>query len=180
MYQKYLNYSPTYNQTNYIAQGAHLIGKVTIGTNSSIWFNSVLRGDDNEIKIGENTNIQDLVTIHTEIDYPTIIGNYVTIGHNAVIHGCTVSDNCLIGIHATILNNVTIGKNCIIGANSLVTANTIIPNNSLVLGSPGKVIRQLREEEIAGIKENALHYIGLAKNYLKDPNIIPLAKKGRV
>lgn len=173
----YLKYSPTYNKTNYIAGGVHLIGNVTLGLNSSVWFNSVLRGDENKITIGENSNIQDLVTIHTDPGSPTTIGDYVTVGHNAVIHGCTISDNCIIGMHATILNDAKIGKNCIIGANALVTENKVIPDNSLVLGSPGKVIRQLSNEEITKVRENALHYVKLAKSYLKHPTIIQLKEK---
>ncbi|MDF2700423.1 MAG: transferase hexapeptide repeat containing protein, partial [Haloplasmataceae bacterium] len=157
---------PKVNKSNYIAEGAIIVGKVRLGANTSIWFNTVLRGDDHSIVIGENTNIQDLVYIHTAKDNPTIIGNFCSVGHLAVIHGCTIGNNSLIGINSTILDNAKIGNNCIIGANSLVTANTIIPDNSLAFGNPAKVIRPLTEEEINKNKMNADHYTSLAASYL--------------
>lgn len=163
---KFKDKNPNINNTNFIAIGAILIGDVELKNNSSIWFNCVLRGDDNFISIGENTNIQDLVCIHTEKRYPTIIGDNCTIGHKAVLHGCIIGDNTLIGINAVILDNVKIGNNCLIGANSLVTTNKEIPDNSLVFGNPAKVIRALKPTEIYSIKENAIHYVNLAKDYL--------------
>lgn len=148
-----------------ILPGAIIIGDVEIEENVSIWFNSVIRGDYEKIKIGQNTNIQDLVMIHTDTNYPTTIGKNCSIGHHVILHGCTIKDHVLIGMNSTILNGAVIGENSLIGANSLVTSNTIIPNNSLVFGNPAKVIRQLTDDEIKSIKENASHYLKLSKNY---------------
>lgn len=163
----YLNKTPNINQTAIIFDGAIIIGDVTLDSNTSVWFNSVIRADSEPITIGANTNIQDLVVIHTDTNYPTTIGSYVSVGHSVILHGCTIGNNTLIGMNATILNGAKIGNNCIIGANSLVTANTIIPDNSLAFGNPCKVIRTLTAEEIDNIRNNALHYVNLSKNYIK-------------
>ena len=141
--------------------------KVHLKKNSNIWFNTVLRGDVDQITIGENTNVQDGSVIHTDPGCPTIVGNGVTVGHVVMLHGCEIADDCLIGIGSIILNKAKIGKNSIIGANALVTENKIIPERSLVLGSPGKVIRQVTDEEIEGIKKNARHYVENFKRYRK-------------
>ncbi len=146
------------NNDIFIAEGAKIIGNVNIENGSSIWFNSVIRGDMNSIKIGKFSNIQDNVTLHDDTNYPIIIGDYVTVGHNAVVHGCIIKNNSLIGINSTILNGSIIGENSIIGANALVTENSIIPPNSLVLGVPAKVIRELTTEEINFLKSNAIEY----------------------
>ncbi len=159
----------------FVAEGARLVGDVKLGNNTSIWFNAVLRGDLSSITIGENSNIQDNCTLHSDRPYPIIIGDYVSVGHNAVVHGCVIEDNCLIGINATILNNATIGENSIIGANALVTENTIIPPNSLVVGTPGKVIRELTINEINTLKSNAMEYVELSKTY--SDNKIKIIKK---
>lgn len=148
----------------FIAEGARIINDVRIGKDSSIWYNAVLRGDINYISIGRSTNVQDNVTCHVADKEPCIIGDYVTIGHNAIIHGCQVKDNCLIGMGACILNGAVIGENSIVGANSLVLQDTIIPANSLVVGSPAKVIRTLGPEDAEKIKESAIKYEKLWKN----------------
>ena len=135
--------------------------------NSNIWFNATLRGDLEPIIIGEGSNIQDGSVIHTDPGCPTIVGKGVTVGHMVMLHGCEISDDCIIGIGSTILNKAKIGKNCIIGANSLVTENKVIPDRSLVLGSPGKVVRQVTDEEIEHIIKNARDYVENFKKYKK-------------
>lgn len=146
------------HKETFIAESADVLGDVTLEEGSSIWYGAVARGDINSIKIGKFTNVQDNVSLHNESESSLIIGNYTSIGHNAVVHGCTVGDNCLIGMGAIILNRAVIGDNCLIGAGSVVTEDMIIPANSLVMGIPAKVRRTLSEEEIAGIKDNALRY----------------------
>ena len=150
---------------SWVAPNAIIIGKVKLEKNSSIWFNAVLRGDIEKIVIGENSNIQDGSVLHTDPGYPLTVGKGVTVGHMVMLHGCEISDDTLIGIGSTILNKAKIGKNCIIGANTLVTENKTIPDNSLVLGSPGKVIRKVTDDEIKVICENAKHYVENSKRY---------------
>ena len=152
---------------NWVAPNATIIGDVTLEENTSVWFNATLRGDVENILIGEGSNVQDGSVLHTDPGYPLKVGKNVTIGHMVMLHGCTIGDNSLIGIGAVILNNAKIGKNCIIGANALVTENKIIPERSLVLGSPGKVVRQVTDEEIEHIKENARDYVENFKKYKK-------------
>ena len=152
---------------NWVAPNAVVIGDVTLEKNASIWFNATLRGDVENIYIGEGSNVQDGSVLHTDPGYPLKIGKDVTIGHLAMLHGCTVDDNSLIGIGAVILNGVKIGKNCIIGANTLITEKKNIPDNSLVVGSPGKIVRQLTEEEVILITKNANHYQKNWKKYSK-------------
>lgn len=148
-------------KNNFIAQGAHVVGDVLMGENVGIWYNAVVRGDANTIMIGDNTNIQDNTTVHTDADYPVRIGAGVTIGHNAVIHGCTIGDNTVIGMGSILLNGAEIGRNCIIGAGALVTGKMRIPDNSLAFGNPAKVVRAVSDDEIASNRENALHYVAL-------------------
>lgn len=151
----------------FIAKSADVMGDVTIEEGSSIWFGAVARGDMDYITIGKMTNVQDNATLHVDTDTPLIIGDYVTIGHNAVVHGCEVGNNSLIGMGAVILNNAVIGENCLIGAGAVVTEGANIPDNSLVVGTPGKVVRGVSEEEIKTIKENAIRYEKLWRdNYL--------------
>ncbi len=149
----------------WIAPTANVIGDVTLENESSIWFNAVLRGDIENITVGEGSNVQDNCVLHTDNGIPLKVGSYVTIGHLVMLHGCTIGDNSLIGISATVLNSAVVGKNCIIGANSLVPERKVIPDNSLVMGSPGKVVRQVSDEEVKSIKENANRYIRNWKNY---------------
>ena len=132
----------------FIAEGARVVGDVTVGKDSSIWFNAVLRGDEDRIAVGEGSNIQDNCVIHCGQGYSTIVGNGVTVGHLALLHGCTIGDNSLIGMHATVMNGAVIGCNCVIGAGALVTGGTIIPDNCLALGSPARVIRKVTDEDL--------------------------------
>lgn len=161
--------TPEIEPNVFVAQGAIIRGDVTIDAHSSIWFNAVLRAETASIVIGKNTNIQDNCVLHVDAGADVRIGNQVTIGHNAVVHGCTIGDNTLIGMGAIILNNAVIGKNCIIGAGALITQNTVIPDNSLVIGNPGKVKRILTSEEIEDITKNAFHYVKEAEIYLQEP-----------
>jgi len=156
--------TPTLHKNSWVASNAVLIGKVFLKKDANVWFNVVLRGDIEPITIGEGSNVQDGSVFHTDPDCPLTLGKGVTVGHMAMLHGCEVEDDTLIGIGSTILNKTKIGKNCIIGANTLIPENKIIPDRSLVLGSPGKVIRQVTDKEIEEIKKNALHYV---KNYKK-------------
>lgn len=148
-------------KNNWIAPGAHVIGDVLMGENVGIWYNAVVRGDANTIVIGDNTNIQDNTTVHTDADYPVNIGKGVTIGHNAVIHGCTIGNNTVIGMGSIVLSGAVIGCNCIIGAGALVTGKMRIPDNSLAFGNPAKVVRTVSDDEITSNRENALHYVAL-------------------
>lgn len=159
--------TPQAEENVFIAQGVILRGDVTIGSHSSVWFNSVVRAECAPIVIGENTNIQDNCVLHVDEGAGIQIGNDVTVGHGAIIHGCTIGDNSLIGMGAIILNNANIGKNCLIGAGALITQNTVIPDNSLVIGNPGKVKRVLTSEEIADITDNAVYYAKEAEEYRK-------------
>lgn len=154
------------DKDTFIADNASVMGDVNIGKGSSIWYGAVLRGDAGNITIGEFTNIQDNCTLHTEVNSPVKIGDYTVVGHNAIIHGCTIGNNCLIGMGAIVLDDAVIGDNCIIGAGALVSGGKVIPSNSLVLGMPGKVVRQVTDEEIEGIKNNALGYNRRAKEHI--------------
>ncbi len=160
-------HTPKIDTDSWVAGNATIIGKVELKKNSNIWFNSTLRGDEEPIVVGEGTNVQDGSVIHTDPGCPVIIGKNVTIGHLVMLHGCIIEDDCLIGIGSTILNKAKIGKNSIIGANALVTENKIIPERSLVLGSPGKIVRQVSDKEIESIKENARHYVETFRKYKK-------------
>ena len=158
---------PEIHPEAWVASNATLIGKVKLEKNSSIWFNAVLRGDIELISIGENSNVQDGSVLHTDPGYKLSVGKGVTIGHMVMLHGCKILDDTLIGIGSIILNNAKIGKNCIIGANTLIPENKDIPNNSLVVGSPGRVIRKVTDEEIKAIHDNAKHYVEGSKKYKK-------------
>jgi carbonic anhydrase/acetyltransferase-like protein (isoleucine patch superfamily) len=152
---------------NWVAPNANVIGDVTLEKNTSIWFNATLRGDIENIYVGEGSNVQDGSVLHTDPGCPLKVGRDVTIGHLVMLHGCTIGDNSLIGIGAVILNNAKIGKNCIIGAKTLITENKEIPDNSLVVGFPGKVIREVTDEEKKSVLENTKHYQDNWKNYSK-------------
>ena len=156
---QYLNTDPKIDTSAYIAEGATVIGAVDLKRDVSIWHSAVLRGDINSITIGEGSNIQDGSVVHLADDFGVSIGKYVTVGHSAVIHACTIQDECLIGMNATILDGAIIGQQSIIGANALITKGTQIPEGSLVLGSPAKVVRPLTEEERLSIKPWAEKYI---------------------
>ncbi|MEE8836777.1 MAG: gamma carbonic anhydrase family protein [Eubacteriales bacterium] len=151
----------------FIADGAHVIRDVIIGEHSSVWYNAVIRGMPDQITIGDTTNIQDLVMLHSSPDLPIRIGSHVTIGHSAIIHGCTIDDNALIGMGSIIMNGAHIGKNCIIGAGSLITQNTVIPDNSMAFGRPAKIIRSVTEEEIRSNRKTAEGYAEEALEMLR-------------
>ena len=145
-----------------------MIGSVVMHQNASIWFGAVLRGDNDVITIGENSNVQDLSVLHVDPGFPLTIGKNVTVGHKVMLHGCEIGDNSLVGINSVILNGAKIGKNCLIGANSLISENKVIPDGSLVMGSPGKVVKQLTEEQMKGLEMSALHYVENFKRYKRD------------
>ena len=156
----------TIDNNVFIAPGAQVIGDVTIGENCGIWYNAVVRGDSQKITIGKNTNVQDLACLHVDKSFTLSVGDNVTIGHTAIVHGCIVGDNVLIGMGAIVMNGARIGNNCIIGAGALVTENMEIPDGSLAFGSPAKVIRKLTEAEKQSIIENAELYVKHAKDNL--------------
>jgi carbonic anhydrase/acetyltransferase-like protein (isoleucine patch superfamily) len=158
----FLAKDPQIDPTAYVAAGATLLGDVRLGPHASCWPGTVLRGDINFIEVGEGSNVQDGTIVHLADDFPVRIGNYVTIGHAAVIHACTIEDECLIGMQATILDGAVIGRNSIIGAHALVPPGTVIPPGSLVMGVPGKVIRTLTPEKQAGIRAWAEKYVQVA------------------
>lgn len=149
----------------WVAPGAHVIGRVTLKENASVWYNAVVRGDVDDITIGEDTNIQDNSVLHTDHGFPMVIGKGVTVGHRVMLHGCTIGDYSLIGIGATLLNGVKIGSNCIIGAHTLLPEGKEIPDNSLVVGSPGKIIRTLDADMLEIMKASADHYVGNWKRH---------------
>ena len=155
----------------YVAESASVIGKVRLANDTSIWFGAVLRGDNESITVGENTNVQECAVIHTDPGFPCILGSNVTIGHQAMLHGCQVGDNSLIGINAVVLNGAKIGRNCLIGANALVTENQEIPDGSLVIGSPAKPIKQLTTAQILKLKESAEHYVARFKRFKRDLSV---------
>lgn len=150
---------------HWVADSAVVIGSVLLKAGASVWFNAVLRGDTELITVGENSNVQDGSVLHTDPGCPLVIGSNVTIGHKVMLHGCTIGDNSLIGINAVVLNRARIGKNCLIGANALITEGKEIPDNSMVMGAPGKVVRQLTEAEIAGLSMSARHYAQNAERF---------------
>lgn len=150
--------SPQVDEDSWIAPDANVIGKIVIQEGASVWFGATLRGDNEEIVIGKGSNVQENTIMHTDMGYPLNVGEGCTIGHKALLHGCTIGDNTLIGMGAVILNGAKIGKNCLIGANALITENKVIPDGSLVMGSPGKVVRELDEQGIQGLRASALNY----------------------
>ncbi len=159
MIRKFQDYEPQIGNDTFIAENAVVIGNVEIGDWSNIWFSAVIRGEIHPIKIGKATNIQDNCTVHISHIGPTLIGDYVTVGHNSIVHGCTIEDECLIGMGAIIMDQAYVGRQSIIGAGAMVPKGMKIPERSLVYGVPAKIIRQLTDEEIAGIRESADDYI---------------------
>ncbi len=158
--------NPVIHSRAFIAINASIIGNVVIENDVSVWYNSVIRGDFNAINIGSGTNIQDNSVLHVDVDEPLMIGQNTTIGHNCIIHGCTIDNSCLIGMGSLIMNRVQIGSGCIIGAGTLITQDTIIPDNSVVVGRPGKIIRQTNKSDLDYIHANAQEYIDLKNKYL--------------
>ncbi|MGD9474666.1 MAG: gamma carbonic anhydrase family protein [Eubacteriaceae bacterium] len=153
-------------KTVFIAKSADVVGRVKLGNFVSIWFQAVLRGDVDSITIGDRTNIQDGTVVHVAPGHPTVIGDGVSVGHNAIIHGCSIGDNVLVGMGAIVLNGAQIGDNSIVGAGALVTQGKVFPPNSLIIGSPAKAVRVLSEEEIQSIRDNAEEYLDTMKGYM--------------
>jgi carbonic anhydrase/acetyltransferase-like protein (isoleucine patch superfamily) len=158
-------FEPTIDPTAYIQDAATVIGDCTIGSGCSIWPSAVLRGDNDNITLKSNVNIQDGAVIHVDTNHPATLHDGVSVGHLAIVHGATIGENTLIGMQAIILNDAVIGRNCIIGANTVIAAGKIIPDNSLVVGTPGKIVREVTAEEIASNKQNALNYSAKANEY---------------
>ena len=152
-------FTPSLHETAYVAPTGSVIGNVTMDEGSSVWFGAVVRGDNDHIHIGKNANVQDNSVLHTDPGIPLHIGEGAIIGHQVMLHGCTIGENSLIGIGATVLNNAKIGKNCLIGAHSLITEGKVIPDNSMVVGMPGKIIRTLTDSQIAMMRLNAEVYV---------------------
>lgn len=151
----------------WVAPDAQLIGKVRLKTDASVWFGAVLRGDNEWIEVGEGSNVQDHAVLHTDMGFPLVIGRNCTIGHRAMLHGCTIHDNSLIGMGATLLNGCVIGRNCLIGAGALIAEGKIIPDNSLVMGMPGKVVRELDAEAAARLPQSAEGYVRNWQRYAR-------------
>ncbi|MHA1410771.1 MAG: gamma carbonic anhydrase family protein [Candidatus Odinarchaeia archaeon] len=166
MIMGFKNIFPSIAKKVYISENAVVIGNVELKDFVSVWPNAVLRGDEGNIIIGKYSNIQDNCTLHTDKGGTVEIGEYVTVGHNSIVHGCKIKNNVIVGMGSVILNNAEIGNNCIIGAGAVVLQNTVVPDNSLVLGIPAKIKSELKPEQIAAIKENALVYWSLAEEYL--------------
>ena len=161
-------FTPEIDPQAWVAPNATIIGKVRLARNVSIWWNCTLRGDIELIDIGENTNIQDNCVMHTDPGIVLSIGRDVTVGHRAILHGCTVGECSLIGMGSTLLNRSVIGKNCLIGANTLIPEGKVIPDRSLVVGSPGRIIRELTDEEVANLRESAKRYVANGQRYGKE------------
>lgn len=152
----------------WIAPTAVLVGDIWVGAEVGIWFGVVARGDIEAIRIGARTNVQENCVLHTDTDYPLVIGENCTIGHSAIVHGCTIGDNTLIGMGATVLNGARIGRNCLIGAGALITENKVIPDNSMVLGAPGKVVREIDAEGAEKLRASADRYVRNAQRFAAD------------
>ncbi|WP_146345440.1 gamma carbonic anhydrase family protein [Phaeobacter marinintestinus] len=152
------DHAPQIHEDTWVAPDANLIGKVVMEAGSSVWFGCTIRADHEEIRIGDGSNVQENCVMHIDAGFPLVIGKNCTIGHKVMLHGCTIGDNTLVGMGAMILNGAKIGKNCLIGAGALVTENKVIPDNSLVMGVPGKVVREVDEKNAQRITMGALHY----------------------
>jgi len=164
----YLGKKPHLDASVFVAENATIIGDVSIGRDSSIWFNAVIRGDVNSIAIGERTNIQDNTVIHVTLEkFPTLLASNVTVGHSAVIHGCIVEDFCLIGMGAILLDGCRIGDHSVVAAGSLIKEKFIVPSETLVAGVPARIVRKLRDDEVQRLRDSAQHYVEYASNYRK-------------
>ncbi len=159
---------PVLDPDSWVAPGAVVLGDVTLMPGASVWYGAVLRGDNDPIVIGRNTNIQDGAVCHTDAGEPLTVGANVTVGHQAMLHGCTIGENSLIGIGAVVLGRAVIGKNCLIGAGALIPEGKVIPDGSLVIGQPGRVARELTPEQIAHIGASALHYVENWKRHARE------------
>lgn len=156
---------PVLNERVWVADSARVVGSVVLGEDSSVWFNAVLRADNEPITVGSRTNIQDGAVLHNDVDIPLLIGSQVSIGHMAMLHGCTIGDGALIGINAVVLNRAVIGNHCLIGAKTLIPENKVIPDRSLVVGTPGRIIRELTDEEVARMIASAERYVTYAQRF---------------
>ena len=157
--------TPCIDESAYVCDSAQVIGHVVLGPNSSVWFGAVMRGDNEGLTLGAGANVQDQAVVHSDVGYPVHIGANVTIGHSAIVHGCKIGDGSLIGMGAIIQNGAVIGKGCLIGAGALVTEHKVIPDGSLVVGTPGRVVRQLDDQVIAGLLQSALIYQNNARHF---------------
>ena len=157
--------APVVAQSAWVADSAQVIGAVELAANASVWFGTVVRGDTELISIGEGSNIQDCSVLHTDMNKPLTIGKNVTVGHQVMLHGCTIGDETLIGIGAIVLNGARIGKNCLVGAGALVTEGKEFPDGSMIIGSPAKAVRELSPEHIEGLRQSARHYMDNARRF---------------
>ena len=157
--------TPTIAATAWVADSAQVIGNVELGEGASVWFGAILRGDNERMRIGKGTNIQDGTVMHSDLGFPLTLGENVTVGHRVMLHGCTVGDGSLIGINAVVMNGAKIGRNCLVGAGSLVTEGKEFPDGSMIMGTPAKVVRQLSPEQIAAMQQGGPHYVENAKRY---------------
>ena len=160
-------HAPDIDPSAYVAESADIIGKTKIESNASIWFNVTIRGDNELIIIGENSNVQESSVLHTDPGFPLSIGKNVTVGHQAMLHGCTIGDGSLIGIQAVILNGAKIGKNCLVGAGALVTEGKEFPDNTLIIGAPAKAVRTLNDDDVARLQRNASNYVARGQLFKK-------------
>lgn len=156
---------PTVAASAWVADSAQVMGKVELGEDASVWFGAVLRGDNELLRIGHGTNIQDGAVVHTDMGYPVTLGERVTVGHQVMLHGCTVGDESLIGIQSVLLNGAKIGRHCLVGAGSLVTSGSEFPDGSLIMGRPAKLVRPLTPEQIDDLRRSAEHYIENARRF---------------
>lgn len=161
-------HSPELAEGVWVAESAQVVGRVTLAANVSVWFNAVLRGDSEHLHIGAGTNIQDGSVLHADAGMPLVLGENVTVGHQVMLHGCTVGDNSLIGIGAGVLNGAKIGRNCLVGAGALVTEGKTFPDGCLIVGAPAKVVRELTEQQIQGLAMSAAHYVRNGHRYAEE------------
>ncbi|MGF6968052.1 carbonic anhydrase/acetyltransferase-like protein (isoleucine patch superfamily) [Paraburkholderia sp. WC7.3g] len=158
--------APIIHESVFVADSANIIGNVTLEENASVWFGATLRGDNEPIAIGAGSNVQENAVLHTDPGYPLTVGSNVTIGHQAMLHGCTIKEGALIGIQAVVLNGAVIGRNCLVGAGAIVTEGKVFPDNTLILGAPAKAVRELTEADIANMQRGAASYAG-RREYFK-------------
>lgn len=159
--------APQLGEGTWVADSAQVIGKVVLGENASVWFGAVLRGDNETLTIGRNSNVQDMSVLHSDHGSPLTLGENVTVGHQVMLHGCTVGDNTLVGIQSVILNNAKIGRNSIVGAGSIVTEGKEFPDNSLIIGAPAKVVRTLDDAAVARLRQSADNYVANGRRFAK-------------
>jgi len=157
--------APQVDPSAWVADSAQVMGAVTLGADSSVWFGTVVRGDTETITIGHGSNIQDGSVMHADVGRPIVVGNHVTVGHKVMLHGCTIGDESLIGIGAVVLNGAKIGRNCLVGAGALVTEGKEFPDGSMIIGSPAKAVRQLTPEQMEGLRWSARHYVANARRF---------------